>query len=478
MEKKEKPKKKYFYPYKRKTTRVRYDECPDIQEQFKPYLEAADTCQTIKVDIPYTARAVQADIKKHLLEHRFCVLVAHRQMGKSVCLVNYMISEAFKTKYQNARYFYVAPFLKQAKMIAWDNFKFFLKDVPGVKINESELTILLPNGSKIFLIGSDNPDSMRGSYANGVVLDEYAMGKDIFDEIVRPMLLNTNGWVVIPSTPKGQNHFYKLWLKSQSGLKDWWGGMYTARTSGVISEEELKSIEEQSTKNMFRQEYLCDFMASSDDILIKLDEVYVAQQRQYRLEEIAHSAVIIGVDCARFGNDRTVISVRKGLQAFPCRYYQGLKTEEITDRVIEVIKDFGYDGICIDQAFGSGVIDRLREFGYSNVYEVNFNMASGDDHYKNKRSEMWGKMAEWIRKEGAIPNDSDLTEELTAVHYGFSGVDQIKLEGKDVVKKRLGKSPDVADSLALTFAFDIRKRDSLEQGENEFADNNYDYLAV
>ena len=445
-----------------------------IRRELRRYIGCPET---VRIEIPYVARPVQEEIQEQIRKHRFNVLVTHRQMGKTICVINHIIREALITTYPNARYFYVAPFLKQAKLIAWDHFKYYLKPVPNVKINETELTILLPNGSKIYLVGADNPDAMRGSYANGVVLDEYAMGKDIFEEIIRPMFTNTNGWCVFTSTPKGQNHFYKLWLKSQSGLKDWWGGMYTAKDSGVIDPQALKEIEEQSSsESMFRQEYMCDFMASSDNVLIRIDDVYIAQRRQYRIDEIEHSATIIGVDCARYGDDRTVIFVRKGLQAFPCRYYQGLNTAEITEKIIETINDYGYDGICIDQAFGGGVIDRLREFGYDNVFEVNFNMKSMDEHCKNKRAEMWWKMGEWIRKEGALPQNEDLVQELTNVLYGFSaGAGQIQLEGKELVKKRIGKSPDLADALALTFAYPIQKRDFLGK-QSEYAVSDYQYI--
>lgn len=447
---------------------------PIIRKELREMIGNPDT---VKIDIPYTPRPVQEKITKELRTHRFNVLCTHRQMGKTICVILHIIREALTTTYPNARYFYVAPFLKQAKIIAWDRLKYYLKDVPSTKINETELTITLPNGSKIYIVGADNPDALRGSYANGVVLDEYAMCKDIFEEIIRPMFINTNGWCVFTSTPKGQNHFYKLWLKSQSGLPDWWGGMFTARDSGVIPEDELKRIEsESSSDSMFRQEYMCDFMASSDNVLIRIDDVYVAQRRQYRLDEIEHSATIIGVDCARYGDDRTVITIRKGLQMFPQRYFQGLNTAEITERIIECINDYGYDGICIDQAFGGGVIDRLREFGYDNVFEVNFNMKSGDDHCKNKRAEMWWKMSEWIRKEGAMPQSEDLTQELTNVLYGFSaGAGQIQLEGKELVKKRIGKSPDLADSLALTFAFPIQKR-GLDDRKSEYAESDYQYI--
>lgn len=142
------------------------------------------------VVIPYSPRPVQAQIHPQLESHRFCVLVTHRQLGKTVCAVNHLLKKALQNPLPHARYFYIAPFLKQAKMIAWDYVKRYTAPLPDVTVNESELAVCLPNGARIWVCGADNPDALRGTYADGVVLDEYAQIKpDVFTEIIRPMLL-------------------------------------------------------------------------------------------------------------------------------------------------------------------------------------------------------------------------------------------------------------------------------------------------
>jgi len=77
------------------------------------------------------------------------------------------------------------------------------------KSNEVELIIYLKNGSQIHVKGADDPNSLRGSNAYGIVLDEYAqIKKEVFDEIYLPIVLANGGWIWIIGTPKGKNHFY------------------------------------------------------------------------------------------------------------------------------------------------------------------------------------------------------------------------------------------------------------------------------
>ena len=97
--------------------------------------------------IPYSPRPVQAQIHPQLESHRFCVLVTHRQLGKTVCAVNHLLKKALQNPLPHARYFYIAPFLKQAKMIAWDYFKRYSAPIPDVKINEAEQLAQNPSGN-------------------------------------------------------------------------------------------------------------------------------------------------------------------------------------------------------------------------------------------------------------------------------------------------------------------------------------------
>lgn len=431
------------------------------------------------VVIPYKPRHPQPLIHAALESHRFCVLVTHRQMGKTVCAINHLLKSALTNPRPSARYFYIAPFLKQAKMIAWDYVKRFTSVLPDVKLAEGDLCVQLPNGAKIWLLGADNPDALRGTYADGAVLDEYAQIKPgVFDEIVRPMLLSRDGWTLFTGTPKGQNQFYDLYnyaLKAaQTHPALWWCGVFPADETGVISAAELEEIRRRTPPHLFRQEYLCDFTADAEDVLIPLSLVSLACARRYAPAEVAHAPKIIGVDPARFGADRSVIFRRQGLQAFEPEVLRKTDTMTLASRVAACMDSFRPDATFIDAGCGGGVIDRLRSLGFQ-VTEVNFGSSPlKAGQYANKRAEMWGEMAQWLKAGGALTAAEGLKADLCGVRYGFDAAGRMKLESKETLKARTGRSPDLADALALTFAMPVQKRTAGARGE--FARTEYEVL--
>ena len=433
----------------------------------------------VSVIIPYHPRPVQAKIHAALETHRFCVLVTHRQLGKTVCAVNHLLKRALQNTRSHARYFYIAPFLKQAKLIAWDYLKRYAAPLPGLTVNETELSVKLPGGARLWVAGADNPDALRGTYADGVVLDEYAQIKpDVFSEIIRPMLLSREGWVVFMGTPKGQNAFYELFNYAQKAAQTepdtWWAGLFRADESGVINPEELERIRRETPGNIFRQEYLCDFTASADNILIPVDEVLAASKRRYASAEIRFSPKILGVDPARFGDDRSVVFPRQGLQALEPLVFQRIDNMTLAARVAQQIESFRPDGVFVDAGCGGGVIDRLRQLGFT-VTEVPFGgvpLRAGQ--YANKRAEMWGEMAAWIKAGGALPPLAELKADLCQTAYDYDAAGRLRLEPKEKLKARTGKSPDLADALALTFAAPVRGCRANQP--NEFANSEYDVL--
>lgn len=433
----------------------------------------------LSVVIPYHPRAVQAQIHRALETHRFCVLVTHRQLGKTVCAVNHLLKSALQNKKPHARYFYIAPFLKQAKLIAWDYLKRYAAPLPQVKISEGELCVFLPNGARIWICGADNPDALRGTYADGVVLDEYAQIKpDVFTEIVRPMLLSREGWAVFMGTPKGQNAFFELFNQAQKNCQthpnEWWVGVYRADESGVISPAELARLKQQTPRSIFRQEYLCDFTSSAENVLIPIDHILTACNRRYGKGEFSHAPKIIGVDPARFGNDRSVIFCRQGVKAFAPIVLSKVDNMALAATVAKQIEEFRADAVFVDSGCGGGVIDRLRQLGY-NVSEVSFGgSALRAGQYANKRAEMWGEMAQWIETVGELPEDPALKADLSCVCYDYDVSGKLRLEPKEKVKERCGKSPDLADALALTFAAPVRVKGS--QYQTEFCKTDYEVL--
>lgn len=169
-------------------------------------------------------------------------------------------------------------------------------------------------------------------------------------------------------------------------------------------------------------------------------------------------AHVVGVDPARFGDDSTAFIHRQGRVAWSLKRIDGYDTMQVTGECVLLLSsDKTIRRMFIDiGGLGAGVYDRLVELGYGDrVTAVNFGSKARDDRkYKNKRSEMWGEMADWIHDDitPLIPDDDVLHGDLTAPSYSHSSNGQIQLDPKDKIKKETGKSPDCGDALALTFA--------------------------
>jgi hypothetical protein len=177
--------------------------------------------------------------------------------------------------------------------------------------------------------------------------------------------------------------------------------------------------------------------------------------------------LVMGVDVARFGDDESVITIRRGRDArtWPQIRIRGQDTMQLVGRVASEFSRQRQLGFPISMAFvdetglGAGVVDRLRQLGIP-VVGVN-NGARPDqisvdgENVANKAAEMWAAMRSWLRTGGAIENDPDLKAELESREYGYNQHNAIVLERKDDLKKRGLSSPDRADSLALTFAYPV-----------------------
>lgn len=170
--------------------------------------------------------------------------------------------------------------------------------------------------------------------------------------------------------------------------------------------------------------------------------------------------LIMGVDVARFGDDASVIMLRHGNDArHLLERHRGVDTMWLAGRVAQVAADKRPDAVFVDETgVGGGVLDRLRQLGIKAI-GVNFSAspsgAVDGEIASNKRTEMWVRMRNWLKKGGAIPNDRDLMADLSGVEYGFDGRNALQLEKKSEMKARGLASPDAGDALALTFAYPV-----------------------
>jgi hypothetical protein len=419
----------------------------------------------------------------HRSRKRFSVFALHRRAGKTELAIMELIDKAMKFNLELGFFVYVAPFLKQAKAIAWARLKQKLEPLrlaEAIEINEGDLQVTFKhNGAIIRLFGGDNPDAMRGLRIDGSVIDEVAQIKpEIWNDIIQPALSDRLGWAMFIGTPAGINLFSELFYKA-ADHDDWHAAKYTVYDTNSLNPAEVERLRRDMNETSFAREYLCDFTAAGDDQLISLSDAEEAARKTYLKQDVDHAPRILGIDPARFGDDRSVVFKRQGLQAFDPLVFRGIDNMDLAARIANVIETWEPDAVLCDSGAGAGVIDRLRQLDYD-VIEVPFGgKALKPELNINRRTEMWWEMKEWIEQGGAIPNDVALKQELATPIYWFDSAGRRVLEPKDQIKKRLqgAGSPDLADALALTFAMPVRKRlprDVLDRATRKENKKDYD----
>lgn len=428
------------------------------------------------IDLGFRPRAWQAQVLRSL--KRFSVVVVHRRGGKTVNAIMKLIDAGLRAETYLPRFSYVAPELKQAKKAAWDHLRTYTLNIPELRVHESELWVEFPhNHARITLLGADNPDSLRGPYLDGVVLDEVAqMRPTVWGEIIRPMLADREGWALFIGTPKGINLFSKLYFEA-TGKDDWYSALFDVHQTDALAEDELASMRRDMSPQEWRQEMLCDFNASSEDTLISIDLVKEAMGKHLRQDQYSFAPRVLGVDVARLGADRTVIQPRQGLASFEPKILVHKRTEEVVDAIVAKAIAFSAQAIFVDAGAGGGVIDRLLTLGYP-VFEVNFGGSARAERFRNKGAEMWMDMKEWLERGGALPLNQEYLSDLTGRRYDYKdAAGKLSLEKKENMLMRGLRSPDLADALALTFAHPVaisNTQDAIQARRAGFSENVFD----
>lgn len=317
---------------------------------------------------------------------------------------------------------------------------------PFMKIQNPE------NGS--FITGEAGDNIGRGNRTSIYFIDEAAF-------LERPdqadaSLSQTSNCRIYVSTPNGAgNPFYR---KAHDGrtkkfIFDW-------RDDPRKDEAWYEKQKEKLDPVVLAQEVDRSYTASVANAFIS-GEVVTAAARKGPADIMASGPIMMGVDVARFGDDSSSITLRQGRVLLRQINFRGLDVVDVAGRVKDEFRAQMGDiaQIAVDTiGIGSGVADILRrEFG-DLVVDVNSSLRMGDGQCYNLRARMWRDMRDWLKMGASIPNDPELITDLTALQYGYKG-GELLLESKQDAKKRGIKSPDRADSLALTFAYPVKPRD-------------------
>jgi hypothetical protein len=404
----------------------------------------------------------------HARTQRFAAMVCHRRAGKTVASLNDVIDDCLRSQLESPRFAYIAPQYRQAKEVAWDYLKRYTRAIPGMEANESELRVDLPGDRRIRLHGADNPDSLRGIYLDGAVLDEPAQMKPAtWEEVIRPALSDRKGRATFIGTPKGRDWFYELFRRAERD-PEWFTLSLPASRSGILPQSEIDAMTRDMSAAKIAQELECSFEAPNSSQYIGSDVVATAQARIAAPDVYRHAPRLLGVDVARHGDDESVILKRQGIHVPTPRRLRIPDLMQLAFHVVEEIIAYKPDAVFIDASgMGWGLIDRLRQLGYGKLIHAvqTGEKAFDDNRYYNLRMELWARVLAWLVEAGCLPPDDGLVRDLTAPEYYFDNRNRLQLEKKEDMKSRGMPSPDSADAIALTFAAHVAPRTKLDVPE-------------
>lgn len=206
--------------------------------------------------------------------HRFRVLITGRRFGKTTLAVRELCRYAAQP---NRTVWYVAPSYRMAKGIVWRKLKNKLQDLRWTeKVNESELTIYLKNGSEISLKGAENADSLRGRAIDFLVMDEFAdIDSEAFYEVLRPTLADTQGHALFTGTPKGiGNWSYDLFQMPKEDPEHWSSYQFTTLQGGFVSETEINEARNLLDARTFQQEFEATFTTAGNRVWYAFDRLH------------------------------------------------------------------------------------------------------------------------------------------------------------------------------------------------------------
>lgn len=223
---------------------------------------------------------------------RFKVVAAGRRFGKSRLAAWLLLIMALQSTEKDV--FYIAPTFQQAKDILWGMLKELGNEVI-TSAHENTAVLTLVNGRKIYLKGSDRPDTLRGVGLFFAVIDEYAdMKPFVWEQIIRPALADVKGSALFIGTPKGRNHFFDLYEYADSGEDpDWEAFHFTSYDNPFLDPAEIEAAKKSMSSFAFRQEFMSSFEAAASDI-------FKQEWIKYSTEEPEEGSYFIAVDLAGF----------------------------------------------------------------------------------------------------------------------------------------------------------------------------------
>lgn len=323
----------------------------------------------------------------------------------------------------------------------------------------------------------DKPDALQGLHATNMLflIDECFGVADTVYEVAKGALSTKNSRCLMIGNPTATSgyayncfhknkHIWKTHTLSCLGSKSDGGGL--------VDETYIDDMKTEygEDSDVYKVRVLGEFPMRSINQLITRELAELAMKRQMKKDAYSFAPIILGVDVAWEGDDRSAVYLRQGLHSRKLGAWRNIDNMTLGGLVDQYWTETGADAVFIDVGWGTGVIDYLRALG-RNPIAVNFGSTSLNPAYVNMRTMMWMELQKWLFSGGQIDADEALIEDLIGPQYFFQPNGKKMLERKKDMKKRGLMSPDLADALALTFAAPVQKLTEYQKVENRFNGN-------
>lgn len=260
---------------------------------------------------------------------RFKCVIAGRRFGKTHLSIRQL---CFYAREPNRDVIYCAPSYKQAKNIVWKKLKYKLLELRWVKkLNETELSIQLKNGSTIALKGLENYDSIRGGGYDFLVIDEFAdVDPDAWYSVLRPTLADRQGHALFIGTPKGMNWAHDLYNNALEMPEEWASFQYTTIDGGNVKPEEIEAARRELDERTFRQEFMATWETFSGRVFYAFDRIKHLKTYEGDLPRELHIGMDFNVDpmsAVVFAKTATGLHIIDELRIF------GSNTDEMVNEI-------------------------------------------------------------------------------------------------------------------------------------------------
>lgn len=428
----------------------------------------------------------QDDITRAVFEYMRVSVASCHGIGKSY--ISARLALAFLFAHPDSVVITTAPTWRQVENVIWR------------EINDSYAKAIVVLGGKMLKtsfeisdkwyamgVSSNKPDNMQGIHAKYVLViaDEAAGIEDEILDVLEALLTSANVHLLYIGNPtRGNGNFFKS--HKDSSFKKFKIDVFSTpnfRYNNIRSLEDLRRFQsEDELKELplpypelvtplwawgrmnawgeespiFKARVLAEFPEEGEDTLISLHLVEKAMEKEFTDDEWSTRprCNVIGIDVARFGDDKSVCTAVDNTCMIDSRWHQGKDTMQTVGLAIAMFNDLGFDKeldwfVVDDTGVGGAVTDRLLELGY-NVLPVNFSEKSEDERFLLIKAEMFWYARDLFREfKVKLLDRGGLLGEISSIKYEFNSAGKIGIVSKKKLKAQGEKSPDFADSLVL-----------------------------